>query len=65
MSRPGNPYDNASCENFLRTLKREEIHANDYQDLGHLYANVEAFLQSAPFTSLLEIRRSRSEPFGY
>jgi len=45
MSRPGNPYDNASCESFLRTLKREEIHANDYQDLGHLYANVEAFIE--------------------
>ena len=45
MSRPGNTYDNASCESFLKTLKREEIHANDYQDLGHLYANVEAFIQ--------------------
>ena len=45
MSRPGNPYDNASCESFLKTLKREEIHANDYQDLGHLYTNVEAFIQ--------------------
>ena len=45
MSRPGNPYDNASCESFLKTLKREEIHANDYKDLGHLYANVEAFIQ--------------------
>jgi putative transposase len=45
MSRPGNPYDNASCESFLKTLKREEIHANDYQDLGHLHANVEIFIQ--------------------
>jgi putative transposase len=29
MSRPGNPYDNAICESFMRTLKREEIYAND------------------------------------
>jgi putative transposase len=28
MSRPGNPYDNAACESFLKTLKREEIYAN-------------------------------------
>ena len=28
MSRPGNPYDNATCESFLKTLKREEINAN-------------------------------------
>jgi transposase InsO family protein len=27
MSRPGNPYDNASCESFMKTLKREEINA--------------------------------------
>ena len=25
MSRPANPYDNAVCESFLKTLKREEI----------------------------------------
>ena len=29
MSRPANPYDNASCESFMKTLKREEIYAND------------------------------------
>jgi putative transposase len=27
MSRPANPYDNASCESFFKTLKREEIYA--------------------------------------
>jgi putative transposase len=27
MSRPANPYDNASCESFIKTLKREEIYA--------------------------------------
>ena len=31
MSRPGNPYDNAFCESFIKTLKREEIYANNYQ----------------------------------
>jgi putative transposase len=45
MSRPANPYDNASCESFMRTLKREEIYANDYQDLEHLRTNVEAFIE--------------------
>jgi putative transposase len=28
MSRPANPFDNASCESFMNTLKREEIYAN-------------------------------------
>ena len=45
MSRPANPYDNASCESFLKTLKREEIYANDYRDLEHLFANIEAFIE--------------------
>jgi putative transposase len=44
MSRPANPYDNAACESFLKTLKREEISANTYRDLGHLCTNMEAFI---------------------
>ena len=45
MSRPANPYDNASCESFMRTLKREEIYANTYRDLDHLRTNIEAFIE--------------------
>ena len=45
MSRPANPYDNASCESFMKTLKREEIYANDYVDLDHLRKNIEAFIE--------------------
>jgi hypothetical protein len=26
--------DNASCESFIKTLKREEIYANKYADMG-------------------------------
>lgn len=45
MSRPANPYDNASCESFFKTLKREEIYANQYSDLGDLRANIEEFIE--------------------
>src|SRR3954470_10145346 len=45
MSRPANPYDNASCESFMKTLKREEIYANDYVDLDHLRANLGTFIE--------------------
>ena len=45
MSRPANPYDNASCESFIKTLKREEIYANEYQDLDHLRSNIEEFIE--------------------
>ncbi len=45
MSRPANPYDNASCESFIKTLKREEIHANSYDNLENLRANIEIFIE--------------------
>ena len=45
MSRPANPYDNASCESFIKTLKREEIYANKYDDLEQLRANIEEFIE--------------------
>jgi transposase InsO family protein len=45
MSRPANPYDNASCESFMKTLKREEIYANDYRDLDHLRRHIETFIE--------------------
>jgi putative transposase len=45
MSRPGNPYDNAKCERFMQTLKREEIYASAYRDMEHLRANIEEFIE--------------------
>ena len=33
MSRKGNPYDNAACESFMKTLKYEEVYRNDYRDM--------------------------------
>ncbi|HEV7396148.1 MAG TPA: IS3 family transposase [Pyrinomonadaceae bacterium] len=44
MSRPANPYDNASCESFMKTLKREEIYAGDYRDLEDLRQHLEEFI---------------------
>jgi transposase InsO family protein len=44
MSRPANPYDNASCESFMKTLKKEEIYASEYQDIDDLRTNIEAFI---------------------
>src|SRR5260370_26885884 len=45
MSRPAKPYDNASCESFMKTLKREEIYANKYDDLDQLRTNIEEFIE--------------------
>jgi hypothetical protein len=45
MSRPANPYDNASCESFIKTVKREEVYATEYRDIQHLRANIEEFIE--------------------
>jgi transposase InsO family protein len=45
MSRPGNPYDNANCESFIRTLKREEIDAYRYADLEQLRSQIGEFIE--------------------
>jgi transposase InsO family protein len=44
MSRPANPYDNATCESFIKTLKQEEIYANRYRDLDDLRTHIEEFI---------------------
>lgn len=45
MSRKGNPYDNAFCESFMKTLKNEEVHREDYRDLREARASIERFLE--------------------
>jgi putative transposase len=44
MSRPANPYDNAACESFMKTLKQEEIYCNQYRDMAELTAHLEEFI---------------------
>ena len=44
MSRPGNPYDNAFCETFMKTLKKEEVHCCEYKNLKDLTTHIEAFI---------------------
>ena len=38
MSRKGNPYDNAACESFMKTLKYEEVYRNEYRDFHDAHA---------------------------
>jgi transposase InsO family protein len=45
MSRPGNPYDNAQCESFMKTLKYEEVYRNEYRDLTEARAQIGVFLE--------------------
>jgi transposase InsO family protein len=46
MSRKGNPYDNAACESFMKTLKYEEVYRNEYRDFHEARASIAEFLES-------------------
>jgi putative transposase len=45
MSGKGNPYDNAACESFMKTLKQEEVYRNEYRDFDEARAGIAEFLE--------------------
>jgi putative transposase len=45
MSRKAKPWDNAACESFMKTLKYEEVHRNEYRDLAEAKAAIYEFLE--------------------
>lgn len=45
MSRKANPWDNAACESFMKTLKHEEVHRTEYRNLAHARSAVGEFLE--------------------
>jgi putative transposase len=46
MSRRGNPYDNAMAESFMKTLKYEEVHLNEYETFNDAYENIGRFIDN-------------------
>lgn len=45
MSRKANPYDNAFMESFIKTLKYEEVHLNEYESFNEAHANIRRFIE--------------------
>jgi len=45
ISRKANPWDNAACESFMKTLKYEEVLRNEYRDLAEARASIREFLE--------------------
>jgi len=53
MSRPGNPYDNAKAESFMKTLKTEEVNGKTYINLEDAKRQIGAFLETVYNTERL------------
>jgi transposase InsO family protein len=74
MSRTANPWDNAACESFMKTLKYEEVYRSDYRDLADTYARIGEFLEEVynqkrlhsalDYRSPSEFERSLLPPLG-
>jgi putative transposase len=45
MSRKSNPWDNAACESFMKTLKCEEVYRQEYRDLAEARGSIKHFLE--------------------
>ena len=44
MSRPGNPFDNAKAESFMKTLKTEEVNGKAFTDIGDARRRIDSFI---------------------
>jgi len=45
MSRKANPWDNAACESFMKTLKYEEVYRTEYRNMIHARTAIGEFLE--------------------
>jgi transposase InsO family protein len=44
MSRPGNPFDNAKAESFMKTLKTEQINGQAFIDISDARRRIDSFI---------------------
>ena len=45
VARRGHPWENGYAERLMRTLKEEEVHLNDYEDVTRARERIEHFIQ--------------------
>jgi putative transposase len=53
MSRPGNPYDNAKAESFMKTLKTEEVDGRSFKDIEDARRSIAVFIDTVYNTERL------------
>jgi putative transposase len=53
MSRPGNPYDNAKAESFMKTLKTEEVDGRRFKNIEAAKRSIAVFIDTVYNTERL------------
>ena len=53
MSKPGNPYDNAKAESFMKTLKTEELNARSFKTITDARTRIDDFIANVYNTERL------------
>jgi putative transposase len=65
MSRPGNPYDNAKAESFMKTLKTEEVDGRSFKNIEHARRSIAVFIDTIYNTERLHSALSYCPPIEF
>jgi putative transposase len=65
MSRPGNPYDNAKAESFMKTLKTEEVDGRRFKDIEDARRSIAVFIETVYNTERLHSALGYCSPLEF
>jgi putative transposase len=65
MSRPGNPFDNAKAESFMKTLKTEEINGKAFADISDARRRINGFIEEVYNTDRLHSALGYQSPLAF
>ena len=65
MSRPGNPFDNAKAESFMKTLKTEELNARSFKGINDARTRIDDFIANIYNTERLHSALGYQSPLEF
>lgn len=65
MSRPGNPFDNAKAESFMKTLKTEELSARSFKTIDDARIHIDDFIANIYNTERLHSALGYRSPLEF